>query len=159
MARIPAPHLTQNKVQEAERQFNVKVDGIEAEVRFTIRRMEGGWWGQNEKVVLYSPNICFYTIFPYSELILSVNVVRVKLIRSHRNVLERRCRPEAFQCKLFSGGGREREREGREMRLNFKLRGISLNKVIYLLIHTDRTMTSYRMLARSQILSPTDDSG
>ena len=111
MARIPAPHLTQNKVQEAERQFNVKVDGIEAEARFTTWRMEGGWWGQNERVVLYSPNICFYTISPYSELILSVNVVRVKLIRSHRNVLERRCRPEAFQCKLFSGGGgREKER-------------------------------------------------
>ena len=103
--------LHKNKVQEAERQFNVKVDGIEAEARFTTWRMEGGWWGQNERVVLYSPNICFYTIFPYSELILSVNVVRVKLIRSHRNVLERRCRPEAFQCKLFSGGGgREKER-------------------------------------------------
>ena len=55
MARIPTPHLTQNKVQEAERQFQVKVDGIQ--VRIATWRMEGGWWGQNERVVLYSPTL------------------------------------------------------------------------------------------------------
>ena len=68
------------------------------------------------RVVLYSRNTFFYTsrsiLIPYSELILSVNIVRVKMIRSHRNVLERRCRPEAFQCKLSGAQeGRERERE------------------------------------------------
>ena len=41
MARIPAPHLTQNKVQEAERQFNVKVGGVETKVRIAIWRMVG----------------------------------------------------------------------------------------------------------------------
>ena len=100
---------------------------IELRPRFVCSDVlaEDGEWGQNERVVLYSRNTFFYTsrsiLIPYSELILSVNIVRVKMIRSHRNVLERRCRPEAFQCKL-SKGREGRERERREMRFQVQIR-------------------------------------